>query len=218
MIVFVRIVSVLLPSFWLAATVFGQVQAPNPDNRAADPGRTWQYSLSLAGYYVPSDQSYASPTFTADSERIHLECRYNYEALKTASIWLGYNLSFGKNVTLDLTPMVGGVFGRTTGVAPGYDMTLSYKGLELFGQGEYVIDTNEVSNRYFYAWNELSYAPVKWFRFGGVAQRTRVYHTGLDVQRGFLVGLMVKKVDFTTYVFNPGVTDTTLVFSIGYTF
>ncbi len=203
-------------AFAFAGRAFGQAQAPSVDSLEKKPA--WAYDLSLAGYYVPSDQSYASPTFTADRSTLHLEARYNYEALQTASLWMGYNLSWGKTLTLDLTPMVGGVFGNLTGVAPGYTATLAYKRLELYSQGEYVINTNDVADRYFYSWNELSYSPVGWFRFGGAAQRTRVYNTHLDVQRGFLIGLMHKNWEFTTYAFNPGTSDVTMTFSLGYSF
>jgi len=49
-------------------------------------------------------------------------------------------------------------------------------------------------------------------------QRTRLYHTNLDIQRGILVGLSYKKVDFTTYVFNLGWTDPTVVLAVGVSF
>jgi len=48
-----------------------------------------------------------------------------------------------------------------------------------------------------------------------VAQRTRAYQTDLDIQRGFLVGFSRKNLAFTTYVFNVGWTDPTVVLSIG---
>jgi len=53
---------------------------------------------------------------------------------------------------------------------------------------------------------------------GLVAQRTKAYHTSLDVQRGFLVGISRKKFNFTTYIFNPGWTKPTLVFEAGFDF
>ena len=37
--------------------------------------------------------------------------------------------------------MLGGVFGETTGVAPGYKGSLSWWKLELYSEGEYVFDT-----------------------------------------------------------------------------
>jgi hypothetical protein len=192
--------------------------APAPAAASTKAASPWSYNLSLAGYLVPQNQSYASPTFTADGSWTHLEARYNYENLQTASLWFGYDFSIGKKLQLDFTPMIGGVFGKTNGIAPGYELTLTYWRLELYSASEYVFDTDNRDNSFFYTWTEFSYSPVKWFRFGGAAQRTRVYHTGLDVQRGPLVGFTYKKTSFTTYVFNPGFAQPTWVFSLSYTF
>jgi hypothetical protein len=111
--------------------------------------------------------------------------------------------------------MIGGVFGNTTGVAPGYLAALTWKQLELSTEGEYVFDTRHREGNFFYSWMELSYSPVEWFRTGLVAQRTKAYQTGLDVQRGVFIGFSHKKVNFTTYVFNAGWTDPTIVLSLG---
>jgi hypothetical protein len=111
--------------------------------------------------------------------------------------------------------MIGGVFGNTTGVAPGYLAALTWKRLELSTEGEYVFDTRHREGNFFYSWMELSYSPVEWFRTGLVAQRTKAYQTGLDVQRGVFIGFSHKKVNFTTYVFNAGWTDPTIVLSLG---
>jgi hypothetical protein len=46
---------------------------------------------------------------------LHLEARYNYENLRTGSVWVGYNFSAGKKLVLDVAPVLGGVFGRTHG-------------------------------------------------------------------------------------------------------
>jgi hypothetical protein len=44
---------------------------------------------------------------------------------------------------------------------------------------------------------------VEWWRIGLVTQRTRVYQTEHDVQRGLVVGFSRKSVDAAIYVFNP---------------
>ena len=75
------------------------------------------WSASAYTYLVPDDADYVLPILTGDRGALHLEGRYNYEALDAASTWIGYNLSTGRDVTLDFTPMVGGVFGSTTGIA-----------------------------------------------------------------------------------------------------
>jgi len=64
----------------------------------------------------------------------------------------------------------------------------------------------------------MSYSPAEWCRAGLVAQRTKAYHTDLVIQRGLLIGLSQEKVDFTTYIFNAGWTDPTVVLSLGFHF
>jgi hypothetical protein len=170
------------------------------------------------GYVVPHDRSYAAPTFSADREYLHTEVRYNYENQQTGSLWVGYNFSTGQNVALQVTPMLGGVFGKTTGIAPGFRFSVTYKKLELSSEGEYVFDTGNRSGNFFYSWNELTYSPVDWLHAGLVSQRTRAYQTKLDVQRGISVGFSYNNVDLTTYVFNAGWTDPTFVLSLRFTF
>jgi hypothetical protein len=181
-------------------------------------GETWAFSASAYTYLLPDERDYVQPAFTADRGRLHLEARYNYEGRETGSLWVGYNLAFGEKVTLELTPMLGGVFGDTAGVAPGYRLSLGWRRLALSSESEYVIDTGNSSDSFFYTWSELGWAPVDWFRLGFVVQRTRAYQTDLDVQRGFLVGLTYKKASFTTYVFNPDQSQPTVVLGVGLTF
>jgi hypothetical protein len=203
----------------LAWPLRAQVAAPadTPAPGAAHE-KDWSFSAAATGYVIPHSRSYVSPTFTADRGWLHLEARYNYENLETGSLWTGYNFTLSDKLELTLTPMIGGVFGKKTAVAPGYLGTFNYNGLALFSQGEFVVDTHERSGSFFYTWSELSYAPRKWFRAGIAAQRTKAYQTGLSVQRGFLAGLSGKKLDFTTYVFNLGWTDPTVMIALGFRF
>ena len=190
-----------------------------PVEQTAEPdSNTWSFAAAGYGYIIPDDQSYFSPTFRADRNWVHLEARYNYEDRKTGSLWVGYNVSLGEKLVLDATPMVGGIFGNTTGVAPGYLFTLSYKKISLYSEGEFVFDTKNSGGNFFYNWNELTYSPTDWVRFGLASQRTRAYQTPLDVQRGFFAGISYKRVDFMTYVFNAGWTDPTVVLAMGFKF
>lgn len=114
--------------------------------------------------------------------------------------------------------MIGGVFGKVNGIAPGFEATITYKKLEFYSANEYIFDTDTKSGNFFYTWTQLTYSPVRWFNFGYVMQRTRAYKTSLDVQRGVLIGFTRKKVTFATQIFNFGWTDPTVVFSLGYSF
>jgi len=207
-------VTLLLVSQAAAQTTTGST----PSSLAESSTDHWSFAFNISGYIVPHDRSYASPTFSADREHLHLGARYNYEDKETGSLWVGYNVSAGDKLVLEATPMIGGVFGNTTGVAPGYLASLSWKKVELSTEGEYVFDTRDRTGNFFYSWMELAYSPRDWCRAGLVAQRTKAYHTDLDIQRGLFVGFSHKKVEFTTYVFNAGWTDPTVVLSLGFNF
>jgi len=188
---------------------------PKPPDAAKNP---WANNLTVDGYIVPDDVSYVNPVFTANHSWLHLEARYNSENLRTGSLWAGYNFSAGKNLVLDLTPMIGGVFGRTTGIAPGLEVSLTYKKIELYLSNEYVFDTTRKSGNFYDAWPQLTYSPAHWFRVGAVAQHTAAFQTGVNVQRGFLLGVSHKKWEYTTYVFNPGLTNYSVVLEVGVNF
>jgi len=183
-----------------------------PPAPSAKPGsEPWAYSVTFDGYIVPDEVDYGSPTFTADHKWLHLEARYNYENLHTGSLWAGYNFSWGKNVVLDVTPMLGAVFGRTNGIAPGCEASLSYKRFEASIANEYVITPANSNNSFYYSWPEATFSVTDWLKLGAVAQHTKAYHTTLDVQRGLLVGVNHKNWEATTYIFNPDLTPTVVL-------
>ena len=170
---------------------------------APTPSRAWTFSAAGYTYILPDESNYVQPTITADRGRLHLEARFNYEARDTGSIWAGINFSGGDTVSWEVTPMVGGVFGDTSGVAPGYRGSIAWRALEFYSEGEAMIDADESADSYFYNWSEVTLAPVEWLRCGLVTQRTRAYQAEREVQRGLLVGTSIRALDLTAYVFNP---------------
>ncbi len=198
-----------------ASESFGGAATIAPLEAADETAETgWDCSLSISTYLAQHSRDYANPNFTADHDWLHLEARYNYEALKTGSLWLGYNFSFGKKLTLDATPMVGGVFGDITGIAPGYAISINYEPIEFFTQGEYFFDSAIHAGDFFYSWSELSYAPASWCKVGLVVDRTKALGSSLDIRRGPLVGFRYKKVDLTTYWLSPGTREATFIFAV----
>ena len=204
----------ILTALVFAGSAAGQPTKSPPESPPAESEKLWSFAASAYGFLVPHSRDYINPNFSADRNWLHLEARYNYEALETGSLWVGYNFSTGTNLVFDFTPQIGGVFGDLTGVAPGWNLSLSYKRFSLSSQNEYVFDLGDSSGNFFYTWSELTYSPLHWLRFGLAAQRTKAYKSDLDIQRGFLVGVTYKKIDFTTYVFNWGWTDPTVVLAV----
>jgi len=177
----------------------------------------WGFSASVYFYQVVDDRNYAQPTITADRGWLHLEARYNYEDTDTGSLWFGYNMSGGETLSWELTPILGAVFGATDGVAPGYKGSLSWRSLEFYSEGEYVV-TSAAADRFFYNWSELTVSPLEWWRIGLVTQRTRAYETEREIQRGLLMGFSYKSLTSTIHVFNPDDTHPVVVFSASLTF
>jgi hypothetical protein len=170
---------------------------------AGQASHAWSFTASAYTYLVPEDRDYVQPTVAAEQGRLHLEARYNYEHFDTASVWIGWRFDADGTLAAELTPMVGGVFGDTKGVAPGYKGSLTWRMLELYSEGEYLFDTANSHDSFFYNWSELTLAPADWFRFGVVTQRTRAYEADRDIQRGVLIGFSYRSVDLSIDVFNP---------------
>jgi hypothetical protein len=164
----------------------------------------WDFSSDLNFYLIPDD-FFMVPIFRADKNNLHLEARYNYEDRETFSGWIGYNFSGGDDVfSYTFTPMLGGVGGLSNGVAPGLELTLTYKKFELYSEMENLFDLKNSENNFYYNWADLTYSPTDWLWFGISGQRTRLFQTALDIQRGLLVGVGLKNFELNTYVYNIG--------------
>ena len=207
----------VLATLALTATASAQEAAPaEPPEAAGEP--SWEFGLSGALYVLPDEEDFVQPTFKADRGILHLETRYNYEDRESASFFAGANFEFGDKVKLALTPMIGGLVGETDGIIPALEADLTIGPFEAYGEAEYVFDLGDSESSYFYMWSELSVWPTEWLRAGVVTQRTRVYRTDRDIQRGLLVGVSFKWVEGAVYFFNPGSDDHFTVVSLGVSF
>lgn len=214
------------PGSWGSSILRSSLRAPalvaalllaGEDAPAEEEG-AWAFTASAAAYFVPEDQDYLQPTVTADRGSLHLEARYQYEDADTTSLWAGYGFGLGETVTFEGTVQLGAVLGATEGIAPGYKATLAWWELSWYSEGEYVFDTHDSASDFFYAWSELAWAPADAVRFGLVGQRTKVYATERDIQRGVFLGFSGKRADFTTYVFNPDDDAPTVVVALAFSF
>lgn len=172
----------------------------------------WNFGVETDLYFT--DPFVFLPIFIADKGNLHLEARYNYEDLKTASAWVGYNIFGGDELEYFITPMVGGAFGNTNGIAPGLEFTFSISGFELYSESEYLFDVESKENNFFYNWTDLSYSPLDWLWFGISGQLTKVYETELETDRGLMLGVAYQNFEFTGYYFNAFTDDDFFMLSI----
>ena len=194
---------------------------PSPQEKPPTEGekarKEWEYSAQVYAYRIREDRDYLQPTFTADREWLHLEARYNYEDHDTASVWAGVNFSIGDKLKLEATPMLGVAVGQTFGIAPGLKATLTWWKLELYTEYEYLIVPSHHEDSFSYSWTELVIYPWEWLAVGGVVQRTKVYQTEWDSQRGFLARVFIKSLEVTFAYFNP-TEDPVYVLGLGVSF
>jgi hypothetical protein len=203
-----KIFLVLMLSVFTSSFAFAQ----EPANE-----KQWNFGVDANMYFFP-DEFILLPVFRADKNKLHLEARYNYEDLETFSAWAGYNFMGGKKLEYFITPMLGGVVGLSNGIAPGLEFTFTYKNFELYSESEYLFDVNTSENNFFYVWTDLTYSAKDWLWFGLSGQRTRLYQTDLDIQRGLLIGGALKNWELTGYLYNLGFDDPFVLATLSFNF
>lgn len=202
--------SAILIALLLAATPCqGQTAATEPP---------WSGSATVFTYLIPGEGNYAQPTVALDRKALHIEGRFNYEALRTGSLWAGYNFEGGTAVTWTLTPMFGGVFGNVGGVAPGYIGSIAWRKFDVYSEGEYLFDLGTPADSFFYNWSEVAFTPVSWLRGGLATQRTRVRASDREIQRGPFIGLIFGRLEVSGYLFYSSDRSPTVVLSLGWAF
>jgi hypothetical protein len=190
--------------------------APADTTADATPPAWTGYATAYA-YFVENDDDFVTAVVWADHGPLHQEARYNYEDLRTASLWVGMNLDGGESLAWELTVMAGGVFGSTDGIAPGYRGALYWKAFDFSSEGEYLFDSADRAEDFFYSWSELGWSK-DWFRGGVALQRTRVYQGTTYFQRGVLAGGSWSGVDAAVYFFEPGSSDAAVLLLAGFGF
>lgn len=205
-----------------AAALLGAMTCNAQDGKIATaPSSTvdatgWTYSATGMYYSFRDQDDFFLAVASAERGPLHLEARYNYEALDSGSLFVGWKFSGGEKLTYELTPILGAVFGQKEGIAPGFEAAAAYGIADFYLEAEYVRDLEVREDSFTYAWSELGFSPLEWLRFGLVGQRTMVYQSDRDIQRGFFAQVIYGKATLGFYVFNPEDSDDRFtVFSLG---
>ncbi len=164
---------------------------------------SWNFSAWAELFIIPEDREYFNPTFYVRHNSLHLEARYNYEDVNTASVWAGRRFKFGKTVRFVIVPLAGVVFGNTNGLAPGLELEIMYKKFDFYAESEHVFDLGEQENNFSYMYSELAVRPAQPLRTGLIAQRTRLFESERELQRGVFAEYYFKKLRAGIFYFNP---------------
>ena len=119
-------------------------------------------------------------------------------------------------MVIGATPVVGFVFGNTDGIAPGLLLDLTYGKFDFYSESEYVIDYARSENNFFYTWTELAVTPGENVRIGLSANRTRLFQTDLEIQRGVFAQYSYKKLTAGVHYFNPFTSDYFFIASLSF--
>jgi len=156
----------------LVAGMNGPAGATEDENRE----KPWRLAASVYGYVVPDEPDFVMAIVPVEIGRLHLEGRYNYEAVRSGAAFAGVNAGWGKVLAFHVTPMIGGVVGDVDGLVPALRLTLAWWKLDLYSESEVVIDLHDAGASFFYDWSELGVSPIARLRFGAAAQRSRLPH------------------------------------------
>jgi len=188
----------------LACAVACAAMMAAPPARAED---AWTWNAAASWYLLPDDENYVLPIVIARHDRLHLEARYNYEDRDTGSLFGGWAFEGGDSLEWEAIPMLGAVVGNTDAIAPGVTFSLAWKQLAFYSENEYVVVPSDHKENFYYNWSELTWEPLDWLGAGMVTQRTRVYETERDLQRGLMMRLSRGRWSGAGYWFNPGSDD-----------
>jgi len=204
--------------FLLMLPIFSFSQQVVSENAKDSSGSAWSFSASGYYYFIPNDKNTFTLIGYADHKALHLETRYNYEDEKTGSVFGGWRFATGIKLQFGATPMLGIVFGNTNGIAPGIELDLTYWLLDFYSESEYVIDFESKENNFFYTWTELAINPLHSLRTGISGQRTRLYETELDVQKGVFAEYSFWKLTTGVHYFNPFSSDDFVILTLSIDF
>ena len=168
---------------------------------------SWEFGITAYPTVVRGGDNYTSAIAVADRGSLHLEARYNYEAVGARSAFVGWTFAGGEDITWELTPLLGGAWGSINAFVPGLEASVGWRQFDFYIEGEYVRDNGDHSSSYWYAWTELGFRPAEWLRFGLAGQRTRLYGGERDIQRGPFAQLTWQRITVGGYWFNPGSSD-----------
>lgn len=187
---------------------------PTPDTISS----SWSFAAAAYYYILSGEKNTTTLLGYADHKSLHLETRYNYEDQKTASVFGGYMFEAGRKLVLNITPMIGFVIGKTNGIVAGLETSLTWKKFDFYSETEYVFDFNGKENNFLYTWTELAIVPFQNFRTGISGNRTRLFQSDLEIQKGIFAEYSFWKLTSGVHYFNPFSNDDFVILTLGIEF
>ena len=195
----------------LALLLIGAARATAQEERQ-------QWSGSVAAFLtVVDDLAFVLPVAAVDRGPLHLEARYNYEDLGAFSGWVGWNVDLEGALAVRLTPMVGGIVGSFTALAPGFELTLEWRSLSFYSETELALPLDD-GDPFLFTWSSVRWQPHKLVVLGASGQSLEAAGTERLIDLGPMIGLSIGPVGAEVYWFNPGTSDAFMFFGATFSF
>ncbi|MEP6737951.1 MAG: hypothetical protein ABJA70_20665 [Chryseolinea sp.] len=148
----------------------------------------------------------------------YAEARYNYDEVRTFSLYLGKTFSgTKKDISYSVTPMIGGMLGQFKGGSAALNASLEYKRFFLSSQPQFTAFSGERDRSYIFHWSELGYELRSWLFAGVSIQQTYYTQSKMNnIEPGILLGVTLGKWILPLYLFNPLSTSAYYVLGITY--
>jgi hypothetical protein len=169
-------------------------------------------------YYVQKKQPVVLvPVFHFQSSRNwYVEARYNYEELRSASVYIGKNF-VNKNesdFSWSATPILGVIGGRFKGGSAGINVNMEYGRVSFCSQSQFSFAPKSSSDNFIFSWSEVAIEPLPWLFVGASVQYTRqVKSRNTMIEEGLVLGFNFRNWTFPVYGFN--LTDSQPYFILG---
>lgn len=164
------------------------------------------YSQSQAGleqyYYMDTATVTFNPIiwYQANSGW-YAESRYNYEADKTLSAYVGKTFENQSTFSYSFSPMLGAVAGGFNGGSIAVNTELKYKKLFFSSQSQYTFSLEKRSDNFIYNWCDIGYTSLPWLSAGISLQQTNLCDT--KSEKGFFIKAEWGSWVLPLYIFNP---------------
>ena len=114
------------------------------------------------------------------------ECRYNYEADETFSVYAGRTYKNSKMIDYSLSPLVGIVGGKFNGYSFGLNSNIEYKKYSLSSQCQYTISARDRYQNFAYSWTDAGYKVSPFLSVGLSMQQTKTFCSSIYINFGIM--------------------------------
>lgn len=156
------------------------------------------------------------PIIHYQSEKgFYTEMRYNYEDVRTLSLYAGKTFTTGNEMECAITPMLGLSAGNFSGVSVAANAEADWKNFYLSTQTQHSVSTKKGVSNFFFSWTELGYNFFKKLFAGVAVQYTR--QEGISyTEPGFVAGLNLKNISIPFYIFKPFSPDQFIILGLNF--